>query len=157
MNNWIYLGIRRPWLVMITRLLLMLACASGLKLLHKDTRADAFLEPDNPALVYKNRVRDVFGLSDPLVVAIHDSSAQGIYNLPTLNLVKQLTEELNQLPYINAARTLSLASENNIVGSEEGLDVAPFHDLLDNGSPADVRYAIERFPLYHGMLVSDDG
>ena len=157
MNNWIYLGIRRPWLVMISGLLLMLACASGLKLLHKDTRADAFLEPDNPALVYKNRVRDVFGLSDPLVVAIYDSSAQGIYNLPTLNLVKQLTEELNQLPYINAARTLSLASENNIVGSEEGLDVAPFHDLLDNGSPADVRYAIERFPLYHGMLVSDDG
>ncbi len=157
MNNWIYLGIRRPWLVMISGLLLMVACASGLKLLHKDTRADAFLEPDNPALMYKNRVRDVFGLSDPLVVAIYDPSPQGIYNLPTLALVKNLTDELNQLPSVNAARTLSLASENNIVGSDDGLDVAPFFDLLDSGSPAEVRRAIEQFPLYHGMLVSDDG
>ena len=157
MNNWIYLGIRRPWLVIISGLLLMVACASGLKLLHKDTRADAFLEPDNPALVYKNRVRDVFGLSDPLVVAIYDPSPLGIYNLPTLTLVKQLTDELNQLPSVNAARTLSLASENNIIGSDEGLDVAPFFELLDNGNPADVRRAIEQFPLYHGMLVSDDG
>ncbi|WP_430461034.1 outer membrane lipoprotein-sorting protein [Thalassolituus sp. LLYu03] len=157
MNNWIFLGIRRPWLVIISGLLLMFACASGLKLLHKDTRADAFLEQDNPALVYKNRVQEVFGLSDPLIVAVYDPSAEGIYRLPTLTLVKQLTDELNQLPTVNAALTLSLASENNIVGSADGLDVAPFYDLLNSGTPADVRRAIEQFPLYHGMLVSDDG
>lgn len=149
-------GVNYPKTVLFAGFLLMALLITGLGQLHKDTRADAFLEADNPALVYKNKVREIFGLSDPLIVAIYDRSAEGIYRKQTLDLIGQLTDQLNALPMINTARTISLASENNISASADGMDVAPFYDLRTQHDAA-LRQAIEDFPLYHGMLVSDDG
>ncbi|WP_286716049.1 outer membrane lipoprotein-sorting protein [Thalassolituus sp. UBA2009] len=156
-NNAIQAGVNHPKTVLLAGLILMALLFAGLGKLYKDTRADAFLEADNPALVYKNKVREIFGLSDPLVVAVYDPSASGIYRAPTLDLIGQLTEQLNALPMINAARTISLASENNISASADGLDVAPFYELRAEGNTAALRQAIEDFPLYQGMLVSADG
>ncbi len=149
-------GVNYPKTVLFAGFLLMALLITGLGQLHKDTRADAFLEADNPALVYKNKVREIFGLSDPLIVAIYDRSAEGIYRKQTLDLIGQLTDQLNALPMINTARTISLASENNISASADGMDVAPFYDLRTQHDAA-LRQAIEDFPLYHGMLVSVDG
>jgi predicted RND superfamily exporter protein len=149
-------GVNYPKTVLFAGFLLMALLITSLGQLHKDTRADAFLEADNPALVYKNKVREIFGLSDPLIVAIYDRSTEGIYRKQTLDLIGQLTDQLNALPMINTARTISLASENNISASADGMDVAPFYDLHTQHDAA-LRQAIEDFPLYHGMLVSDDG
>lgn len=155
-NSWILLGVRSPWIVLLVGFLLMGALISGMGKIYKDTRADAFLSEDNPALIYKNKVKEIFGLSDPLVVAIKDGSENGIYNEQTLNLIANLTEQFNELKWVNSDRTISLATENNIVGSASGLEVEPFMDLLETGSPADIRAAIKDFPLYDGMLVSQD-
>lgn len=157
-HSWMLFGVRRPSLTLFLGLILMILLASGLKYLYKDTRADAFLQEDNPALVYKNKVRETFGLSDPLVIAIEDKSEEGIYRPETLGLIARLTDDINRLEWVNAERTISLATENNIVGSEVGLDVEPFYDMLEvpGNSPRDIRAAIKDFPLYDGMLVSED-
>lgn len=153
----VLLGVRRPWTVLILGLLLMVGLASGLSKIYKDSRADAFLAEDNPALLYKDKVREIFGLSDPLVIAIEDVSTEGVFRLETLELVARLTDQVNELDSVNAARTISLATENNIVGVPDGLEVTPFLELLeDGGSPGIVRKAVGDFPLYHGMLVSSD-
>lgn len=156
-DAWYLFGIRHPWLILVTGIVLMAALAAGMKHIYKDTRADAFLEADNPALMYKNKVREIFGLSDPLVIAVSDSSKQGIYRPQTLDLIGHLTDQVNQLEWVNASRTISLPDENNIIGSEYGLDVSPFYDLLKSGNGEDIRKAISDFPLYDGMLVSSDG
>ncbi len=148
------LGVHHPKKVLILGLLLMVVLASGLKQLYKDTRADAFLAADNPALVYKNKVREIFGLSDPLVIAIQDASFQGVYRPETLQLVEEITTQIDTLDNINADRTISLATENNIVGTEDGMDVSPFYERVQ--TPDAIRTAIKDFPLYDGMLVSDD-
>lgn len=155
-SSWILLGVRHPWLVLIVSFVLMGALVSGMGKIFKDTRADAFLAEDNPALIYKNKVREIFGLSDPLVIAIKDSSDTGIYNSKTLSLVQRLTDQFNNLEWVNAERTVSLSTENNIIGSESGLEVDPFMDMLAEGKPSDIRQAIKDFPLYDGMLVSED-
>ncbi|WP_303288978.1 outer membrane lipoprotein-sorting protein [Marinobacter sp. SS5-14b] len=156
-ENIVLIGVRRPWMVLILGLLLMAGLASGLTKIYKDSRADAFLEEDNPALLYKNKVQEIFGLSDPLVIAIEDLSTEGVFRLETLKLVANLTDQVNELDSVNAARTISLATESNIVGVPDGLEVTPFLELLeDGGSPGAVRKAVGDFPLYHGMLVSDD-
>lgn len=153
----VLLGVRRPWTVLILGLLLMVGLASGLSKIYKDSRADAFLAEDNPALLYKDKVREIFGLSDPLVIAIEDTSPEGVYRLGTLELVAKLTDRVNDLDSVNAARTVSLATENNIVGVPDGLEVTPFLELLeDGGSPEAIRKAVSDFPLYDGMLVSSD-
>ena len=148
------LGVHHPRKVLMLGLLLMVVLASGLKQLYKDTRADAFLAADNPALVYKNKVREIFGLSDPLVIAIQDASFQGVYRPETLQLVEEITTQIDTLDNINADRTISLATENNIVGTEGGMDVSPFYERVQ--TPDAIRTAIKDFPLYDGMLVSDD-
>jgi len=155
-NSWILLGVRYPWLVLLLGFILMGAFASGMSKIYKDTRADAFLDEDNPALVFKNKVREIFGLSDPLVIAVKDGAEGGIYNAQTLDLVTRLTDKVNDLEWVNSERTISLASENNIIGSDSGLEVDPFMDLLEEGTPNDIRQAINDFPLYDGMLVSKD-
>ncbi len=156
-SAWYLFGVNRPVLTLMLGVALLVLLASGLSSLQKDTRADAFLQPDNPALIYKNKVKALFGLSDPLVVAIENRSPQGIYNSATLALVQSLTDRFNELEWINAERTVSLATENHIQGSDEGLDVRGFMDIANESSLQALQQAIADFPLYDGMLVSQDG
>lgn len=157
MNRFILLGVRFPWITLLLSLVLMALVASGLPRLYKDTSADAFLAKDNPALVYKNKAKETFGISDPIVIAIEDRSAQGVYRPATLALVRELTEAVDALPNINESRTFSLATEDNIVGNSSGMDVMPFMELEETDGPNAVREAIRDFPLYNGLLVSEDG
>ncbi len=156
-QSFIFIGARSPFLAILIGFATVIALATGLGKLYKDTRSDAFLSPDNPALVYKEKVKEVFGLSDPMVVAISRNGEDGIYHHETLTLVTHLTEEINALENINADRTISLATENNITGNAAGMDITAFSELyVEEGLPA-LRKALKKFPLYEGLLVSKDG
>ncbi|MDF1781518.1 MAG: outer membrane lipoprotein-sorting protein [Alcanivoracaceae bacterium] len=157
MQTFTLLGIRYPKTTLLIGLLCLGLLASGLSKVFKDTRADAFLSSDNPALIYKNKARKIFGISDPLVIAIEHQGADGIYTDDVLALVSSLTDAVNSLPNVNEDRTMSLSTENNIVGNSAGMDVSPFMDLLEDGGPSAVRNAIQNFPLYNGLMVSEDG
>ncbi len=143
--------------VMIS-LLLMFALFSALPGLFKDTRADAFLAEDNPALVYRERVKAQFGLSDPIVVAVVNSSENGVFNPQSLALVNWLSEQISSLENVNTERVTSLATENNIIGSEEGMEVeAFFKELPENQVQAEhIWQQVSDFPLYMGSLVAKD-
>jgi len=151
--------VRFPKTVVLISLLLMSGLVWFLPQLTKDTRADAFLAADNPALLYRDKVKAQFGLSDPMVIAIVREERGGIFNPQTLALVDQLSYEVSELPNIDAERVISLATENNIVGTQEGMDVNPFFDPVPvTQQQADaVRRAIDDFPLYQGSLVAKDG
>jgi len=151
--------VRIPKTVVLISLLLMSGLVWFLPQLTKDTRADAFLAADNPALLYRDKVKAQFGLSDPMVIAIVREERGGIFNPQTLALVDQLSYEVSELPNIDAERVISLATENNIVGTQEGMDVNPFFDPVPvTQQQADaVRRAIDDFPLYQGSLVAKDG
>tara|TARA_R110001583_G_scaffold175692_1_gene330335 strand:+ start:3477 stop:6656 length:3180 start_codon:yes stop_codon:yes gene_type:complete len=157
MKNFILIGVRYPKSTLLIGLICLGLLASGLAKVFKDTRADAFLAPDNPALVYKNKARALFGISDPVVIAIEGQGPDGIYNSQVLELVTKLTNTVNSLTNINDDRTMSLSTENNIVGNSSGMDVYPFIDLLDEGGPQAIRQAVQDFPLYNGLLVAEDG
>ncbi len=151
--------VRFPKIVVLVSLLLMAGLLWFLPQLSKDTRADAFLAADNPALLYRDKVKAQFGLSDPIVIAVVREGQGGIFNPQTLALVEQLSFAVSELPNIDAERVISLATENNIVGTDEGMDVDPFFDPVPvTQEQADaVRRAIDNFPLYQGSLVATDG
>ena len=127
--------------------------------LRKDTRADAFIPSDHPALIFRDKTREIFGLQDPMVIAVINQGEQGVFNPQTLRLVKWLTEQIQQVANIDPDRVTSLATENNIYGTDEGMMVEPFFETVpDNQIQADqVRAAIMDFPLYQGSLVARDG
>jgi len=151
--------VQYPKLNVLFSLLLMFILLSALPKLYKDTRADAFLAEDNPALMYRNKVKEQFGLSDPIVVAVINESSDGVFNPGSLNLVNWLSEEISTLENINADRVTSLATENNITGTAEGMAVVPFFDEFpDTQQVADeIWRQVSDFPLYMGNLVAKNG
>lgn len=149
----------RPKTIVALSLLVMGLTLMFLPQLVKDTRSDAFLAPDNPALVYRDKVKAQFGLSDPLVIAVVNEGENGIFNPTTLALVKWINDEVEQLANVDSDRLVSLATEKNIVGTEYGMEVTEFFDPMpDNQAAAEsLRQAIADFPLYRGSLVAKDG
>ena len=148
-----------PKATVFLSLLLMVALLSAIPKLYKDTRADAFLADDNPALMYRNKVKEQFGLSDPIVVAVINESKHGVFNPGSLNLVNWLSEEISALENINADRVTSLATENNITGSADGMEVDPFfEESPDTQKVADkIWRQVSDFPIYMGNMVAKNG
>lgn len=151
--------VNRPWWVIMLSLLLSAWAASYLPELKQDLRSDAFLASDNPALVYRDIVKEQFGLSDPLVLAIVDEGPGGIYKPAVLSVLQRLTDDVSELHNIDSSRVVSLATENNIVSSPEGMEVIPFLENVPDSAQAMTRLRkdLEQFPLYLGSLVSEDG
>jgi predicted RND superfamily exporter protein len=148
--------VNNPKWVIFTGLILMLAMGSFIPNLTKDTRADAFLADDNPALVYREKVKLLFGLSDPMVIAL--VAPDNIFTPQGLNAVTAVTNAVIKIVNVDPEGVTSLATENNIVGTSDGMDVSPFFEgQLSQQSQADaVRDAIRDFPLYQGSFVAQD-
>lgn len=139
---------------------LALVVASGIfaTRLHKDTSANAYIEPGNPALLYRERVIDTFGLKEPIVVAIRSSAPGGVLNEPSLRWVRVLVERLEAVPNIDTDRITSLVSRSSIAGGVDGLEVSPLLPAgdIDAATIRKLRAAIDDSPIYHGTLVSND-
>ncbi|MEH6812128.1 MAG: outer membrane lipoprotein-sorting protein [Motiliproteus sp.] len=145
-----------PKRIMVLGLLLMAAMTSFVPQMSKDTRSDAFLADDNPALVYREKVKQLFGLSDPMVIAV--VAKDSIFTPEGLNLVRSVTDTLSRIANVDPEGITSLATENNIVGTQEGMEVTPFYEgMVTTQTQADaVKAAIRDFPLYQGSLVAQD-
>jgi uncharacterized protein len=101
--------------------ILLVSLAAFIPQLTMDTSADSFIAKDNPARVYRDQVKQVFGLSDP-------------------------------------DRVMSLSTENNIVGTADGMQVKKFFQPppVTQIEADTIRAAIADFPLYQGSLVARD-
>ncbi len=150
---------RWPKTVVLISLVMIIFCASFIPTLQKDTRSDAFMPPDHPALVYREKVKEIFGLNDPMVIAVVNNGETGVFNSQTLKLVQWLSDALLDIEAVDADRITSLATENDIVGTQDGMLVEPFFDPYpETQQTADnIRTAVMDFPLYMGSLVADDG
>lgn len=158
-NRFFYGVTTYPRLIVALGILLIVVEATFLPSLVKDTSADAFISNDNPAMVYREHVKDVFGLEDPFVVAVINPLDGGVFNPDSLELVRWLTDHIMSLDNIDPEKVTSLATENDMRGTIEGMTIEPF---LQPGPitvvhAQKIREAIARFPLYQGSLVARDG
>ena len=143
-------------MILTLSIIVMIGVALFIPKMTKDTSYDAFLPKDDPILVFRNQTKETFGLKDPMVIAIVNE--QGVFNKKTLQLVHELSERLKTIPGIDPDEITSLSTENNIVGTEDGLEVDPFFDIneLTEDKAIEVAKAIDGFELYQGSLVSND-
>lgn len=143
-------------LILAVSIGLIVLGAICIPLIHKDTRYEAFLPEDDTVLNYKNKVEETFGLSDPMVIAVVNEN--GIFNAESLKTIHELSEALKKIPGIDPDRITSLSTENNIIGTTEGLLVEPFFEIesLTEESALLAKSAINDFELYLGSLVSKD-
>lgn len=154
-----FLGvIRWRWASLLLALGVLIVLGSQLGNLQKNTQADAFISEEEPALKYRETVERIFNLKDPLVIAVHNEGAEGIYNQGSLELVRWITDNVKSVPNIDPDGITSLATESNIEGDPAGMEVREFLDgPLTQEHISWIRKSIESFPLYQGSLVSEDG
>ena len=148
-----------PKTILIAGLILIVVSAVFIPTLEKDTRSDAFMPPDHPSLVYRDKVKEIFGLKDPMVIAVVNEGPTGVFNPHTLELVEWLTRRVESINNIDPERVTSLATENDIIGTEDGMLVEPFFETppkTQKGADR-VREAVMDFPLYLGSLVAREG
>ncbi len=150
---------RFPRAITIVSLIVLVLTASQILSIVRDTTVDAFMPTGHPALVYRDKVEEIFGLRDPIVIAVLRDEPGGVFTPVSLALVERLTEAVKGIENIDPERVRSLATEKNIVGTEDGLVVTPFLDPMPE-TPMDaerVRLAVQAIPLYMGTLVAKDG
>jgi len=148
-----------PKTVLVLSLLSIAGLAFFVPQIQKDTSSDAFIAADDPVVLYRDHVRDVFGLEDPIVVAVINDGSEGIFNPGSLALVDALTQSIAKLSNVDPDRVTSLATESNIVGTYDGMEVSDFFDPYPHTQTRsdEIRDAISAFPLYQGALVARDG
>ncbi len=148
-----------PWWVILLSLVLIAAAGSGIGKLTRDTTSDAFIPKDSPALVYRDKVEEIFGLKDPMVIAVVNDGPQGVFNPHSLELVQWLSDEVAALEGIDPERVVSLATENDIEGTADGMRVEAFFEPMPTSRQLSlaVREKVMDFPLYLGSLVARDG
>ncbi len=149
----------RPRTIVSLGIMFIVMSASLLPGLQKDTRLDAFIPASDPSLQLRDRTRELFGLEDPMVIALVNESEHGVFNPHSLFLLDWLSREIGRLPNIDPDRVTSLATENDITGTGDGMEVEPFFDEPPaTQREADrIRAQVMDFPLYLGSLVAKNG
>jgi len=123
-----------------------------------ETDLKKWLPEGHPEVEYYDRVRDEFGLTSQIVIAVADEGPNGVFNPVALDLVAHLTEEVKGMEGVIEEDVISLATQDNIIGTAEGLDVTPFMEEVPKtqAEAEALREAIHGNDMYYGTLVSKD-
>lgn len=112
--------VRHPWAVIVTVVLLTAYFIAQLPKLEWETDARVYLPKGHPAIIYDEKVEDVFGVKDSIIIGIVNEE-KGIFNPTTLERIAAITEQVAGLPGVIANRTIdvtSLSTESVFVGTK---------------------------------------
>ena len=121
-----------------------------------ETDLDKYMPQDHPAFIYSDKAESWFDIKDGIIIALENKN--GIFNTATLDTLKQLTKRFQKFDEINKDDVTSLYTADNIVGTEEGLDVKPFFKRVPKSPKklAELKKKVEDNEMVFGRLVSDD-
>ncbi len=121
-----------------------------------ETNLDKYMPEDHPAFIYSDKSEKWFNIKDGIIIAIENKS--GIYNSETLDIVKKLTKRLQKLKQIEKADVTSLYTADNIVGTEDGMDVKAFYKKVPKTEKKlnELKQKVESNEMVFGRLVSTD-
>ncbi len=144
-----------------TVLILILILSAGFFIVMKknsrmETDLDKYMPQQHPAFVYSNRAEDWFDIKDGIIIALENKS--GVFNAGTLQKVKDITKELQNMPEIEKNDVTSLYTADNIIGAEDGMDVKAFYKRVpkDSAKLAELRRNVRCNEMAFGRLVSTD-
>jgi uncharacterized protein len=151
---------RRRW-IFIAMLALVAATGAMIPRIDVDTDPENMLPADQPARLLHNTIKQRFDLYEMIVVGIvNETHPNGVYNVDSLMALHGLTRAIEGIDGVVARDLMSLATVDNVEQVEPG--TISFHRMLAT-PPATaeaalaLRSAVERLPMFHGTLVSEDG
>lgn len=122
-----------------------------------ETDLDKYMPEQHPAFVYSNKAEEWFNIKDGIIIAIENRN--GIYNTGTFKKIKDITKALQKMKEIGKDDVTSLYTADNIIGTEEGMDVKPFFKKLpkDEESLKKIQQNVRNNEMIFERLVSADG
>ena len=107
----------------------------------------------------RDYAEDVFGLRDPIVVAVVSDSENGIFTPIGLEALERVHEYVAELDNVRADRTISIKSESRIQGTDNALLIDPFFDdAPKNQADANrIREQVFASDPHIGSLVAESG
>jgi len=149
--------IKFPYLFLITTIIISVFLFMKMKENSRmETNLDEYMPKDHPAFVYSDQAEEWFNIKDGIIVAVENKS--GIYNTETLQIIKDLTKEFQKMPQIEKADVTSLFTADNIVGTEDGMDVKAFYKTVPETKEEfdELRKKVVTNEMVFGRLVSND-
>ncbi len=148
-----------PRLALGLMLALVSAMAPGLWRIQLRTDGHSLVPPHDPAVTVDRQARQVFGLRDPLLVAIETPTPNGIFDPHTLQRLQALTHDLAALPGIGPDHVVSLATEKSRRFAADGFNFLPLLEPLP-WTPArrrQLQEEVQAVDTFRGTLISFDG
>jgi predicted RND superfamily exporter protein len=121
-----------------------------------ETDLDKYMPQDHPAFIYSDKAESWFNIQDGIIVAIENKN--GIYNTATLDTLKQLTKRFQKFDEINKDDVTSLYTADNIVGTEDGMDVKRFFKRVPKTEAKlkKLQESVRNNEMIFGRLVSEN-
>ena len=152
-------AIRHPWQVLGIAALVTLAAAPGLWRLKLRADGNALVPQKAPEVLFDRAIRDRFRIEDNIVVLVHSSRAEGIFNPATVQLVRDLTARFARLPGLGSTNLMSLATETSFRFRPGKMILQTLLEppLQTKEELDQLREDLRKMGLYTGTLVSADG
>lgn len=121
-----------------------------------ETDLDEYMPQEHPAFIYSNQAEDWFNIKDGIIIAVENE--KGIYNSGTIQKIKDLTKALQKMKEIDKGDVTSLYTADNIIGTEEGMDVRPFFKRVPKTPEKleEMKNSVRDNDMVFGRLVSND-
>ena len=157
MENLLKKLLNLPWIILAVTIIISALFFVQMKQNSRmETDLDKYMPQDHPAFVYSDQAEEWFGINDGIIVAIENQN--GIFNTATLDTLKQLTKRLQKMSQIEKADVTSLYTADNIIGTEDGMDVKAFFKRVPKSEEDlnELKHNVENNEMTFGRLVSYD-
>ncbi len=150
-------SLNAPWLVLA--IIIAISAAFFMQMKEKstmETNLDKYMPQDHPAFVYSDQAEEWFGIQDGIIVAIENK--KGVFNTETLDTLKKLTKRFQKFEEIEKKDVTSLYTADNIIGTEDGMDVKRFFKRVPktNEKLLELQQNVRKNEMIFGRLVSSD-
>lgn len=146
-----------PWIILAVTIISSAIFFMAMKKNSRmETDLDKYMPQNHPAFVYSDQAEEWFGINDGIIVAIENQN--GIFNTATLDTLKQLTRRLQKMDEIEKAAVTSLYTADNIIGTEDVMDVKAFYKRVPKSEKElnEIKHNVENNEMTFGRLVSFD-
>lgn len=157
MNELLHKLLKAPWVSLGVFLLLTVFFFMQMKAkAQMETDLDKYMPQNHPAFVYSDQAEEWFNIKDGIIIAIENT--EGIYNTGSLDKIKKITKQLQKMPEIEKADVTSLYTADNIVGTEDGMDVKAFYKRVPESEEKlkELQQKVESNEMVFGRLVSEN-
>ena len=150
-------ALAQPIVVMVLAVAItILAATSMMADFRMETNLDKYMPETHPAFVFSDEADERFMIRDAILIALEHPDT--IYNPGSLGKIIQIDEALRSIDGLSGSRVQSVYTGDNILGTEDGLDVRRFYtDVPTDQEEADRIGALVRAnDMIAGRLVSTD-